>query len=258
MDALYLYKKSPHDDFEILHSLRSIDLYAPYIGKVWIYGDRPGFLTADTSVAEHVPHAATSRILKIGTPVTNTFLLLFLSSLIPELSSEYLFFSDDFYLLQDFPLAQARKDRYLEDMSKVTNRGRGLWKSSLWRTYDLLVRLGYPGYNFEVHVPTYLTKKRVLEAYCAFQDFVTEDRWHGMLGPTAILNHAHKQENMNLIHLHQEGSRCGFWEKPPSYEDIVTQSEGKTFFNFDESAFGENIRRFLAERFSQRSKFEAI
>ncbi len=72
--------------------------------------------------------------------------------------------------------------------------GRGLWKDALWRTYDLLIRLGYPGYNFETHTPAYLTRKRVMAAYCDSKDFVTEDRFYWMLGLTAILNHAYKLE----------------------------------------------------------------
>jgi len=256
MDALYVYKHSLHDDFELRQSLRSFAKHAPWIRKVWIYGDRPHFLTDDTSIAEHVPHETTARILGVKTPVTNFFLLMFLSSLIPDLSSEYIWLSDDFYLLKDFPIKEARKDRRIEDMSKVTNRARGIWVDSLWRTYDLLIRLGYTGYNFETHVPTYLTKKRVMDAYCDFKDFITEDRWYGMLGPTAILNHAYKHEKMELVNILENNSRFGFWSKPPAYEEIIAQSEGKTFFNYDDDAFGDAIRRFLTERYPKRSKFE--
>ena len=258
MDVLYLFKHSPNDDFEIRYSLRSIAQHAPYVRKVWIYGDKPGFISDDTSIIEHVPHEATSRVLGVKTPVTNFFLLLFLSSLIPDLAFEYLFFCDDFYLLKDHPIEEARKDRYSEDMSRPVVRGRGLWKDSLWRTYDLLVRLGYSGYNFETHTPTYLTRKRVMAAYCDFKDFVTEDRYYGMLGPTAILNHANKTEKLNLTNLHEENSRCGFWGKPPPYEEVVRNSEGKKFFNFDDPAFGEAIRKFLIERFPARSRYEQI
>ncbi len=256
VDALYVYKHSGHDDFEIRHSLRSVALYAPYIRKVWIYGDKPHFLSDDTSLVEHVPHEATARILKVRLPVRNMFLLIFLSSLIGDLSSEYLFFSDDFFLLDTFPPEAARQDRYIENLAlkKVTKRG--LWVDSLWRSYDVLVRLGYTGYNFETHTPTYLTKKRVLDAYCDLKDFVTEDRWYGLIGPTSILNHAYKREQMPLTHLGEENTRSGFWGKPPSYEDVVTKSAGKTFFNFDDAAFGDSIRRFLTEQFPNRSQYE--
>jgi hypothetical protein len=184
------------------------------------------------------------------------FLLIFLASLIPDLSFEYLHFADDLYFLKDIPIEEARKDRYLEILSPYAIRARGLWKDCLWRTYDLLIRMGYTGYNFETHTPTFLTRKRVLAAYSDFKDFVTEDRFYGMCGPTAILNHAHKQERMNLTDLKVENSRCGFWGKPPAYEEVARQSEGKLFFNFDDPAFGEGIRKFLMERFPKRSRFE--
>jgi hypothetical protein len=258
MDAVYLYKHSAHNDFEILHSLRSVAQHAPYIRKVWIYGDRPHFLSDDTSIIEHVPHEVTSRVLGVKTPVINFFLMMFLSSLIPDLSSEYLLFSDDFYLLKDYPIEEARKDRYLEDMRLNKLRGRGIWVEALWHTYDALIRLGYTGYNFETHTPMYLTRKRVLDAYCDLKDFITEDRWYGLLGPTSVLNHAYRNEKMPLVNLLEENTRSGFWGKPPSYEEVVAQSEGKMFFNFDDLAFDENIRKFLTERFSLPSKFEKI
>jgi hypothetical protein len=256
MDALYIFKHSAHDDFEIRHSLRSIEQNGPYIKKVWIYGDKPEFISDDTTLIEHVPHEATSRVLGVKTPVLNYFLLIFLSSLIPELSFEYLLFSDDYYLLKSHAVEEVRKDRYLQDMSRPMNRGRGLWKDALWRTYDLLVRLGYSGYNFETHTPTYLTRKRVMAAYCDFKDFVTQDRFYGILALTAILNHSYKVEKMSLTNLLEEKSRGGFWGKPPTPEEVIEQTEGKLFFNFDDGAFGESIREFLVKRFPERSRYE--
>ena len=103
----------------------------------------------------------------------------------------------------------------------------------------------------------YLTRKRVLEAYCEFHDFVTEDRWFGMMGATAILNHTHKHEKTKLISIKEEGSRAGFWGRPPaSYEAVLDQVRGRTFFNFDDAAFNEHIAGFLRERFPNQSRFE--
>lgn len=256
MDALYVYKHSANEGFELRQSLRSLALHAPYIRKVWIYGDRPAYLSDDTAIIEHVPHDATARAIGVRMPVTNFFLLMFLSSLIPDLSSEYLFLSDDFYLLKAFPESEARKDRYIEDMTKSKARAHGMWVDALWRTFDALIRLGYPGYNFETHVPAFMTRKRVLDAYGDLKDFVTEDRWYGMLGLTAVLNHAYAREKMPLTNLIEENIRFGFWGKPPAYEEVVKQSEGKQFFNFDDLAFGDAIRKFLEERFPKASKFE--
>jgi hypothetical protein len=159
MDARYVFRHSVHGDVEIRYSLRSVAEYAPYIRKVWIFGDRLAFLSDDTSFVEHVPHSYITRSGSFRTPVTNFFLLLYLSSLIPDLDHEYLFFCDDFYLLRPLEMADARTVRYLQDLSQAKDRGRGVWRESLWRTYDLLRRLGYPGYNLEAHTPTYFRRR---------------------------------------------------------------------------------------------------
>lgn len=256
MDVVYVFQHSPFGDEELRYSLRSLQKHLRCLRKVWIFGDRPAFLTDDESLIEHVPHSAVARIGDFPTPVTNLFRQIFLSSLIPELDAEYLFFSDDFILIADLPRESARKTRYLEDLAQIDNRGRGLWKDSLWRTYDVLRRLGYPGYNCETHTPAYLRRRWVLNAYCDFKDYTTNDRWFGMLGLTAILNHVVKHENIGLTHLASEGTRAGFWHRQPAYEAVVEACRNKVFFNFDDAAYGSGIQRFLSERFPEVSVYE--
>jgi hypothetical protein len=257
MDALYFYRHSRYRDAEILFSLRSLAENAPWIGKVWILGDRPWFLTDDLTVAEHVPHSYVARTANFRTPITNFFLMFWLSSLLPNLSREYLWLCDDFVVLGHLSESEAKKDRYLENLDDVTCRGTGLWKDSLWRTYDLLKRLGFPRYNFETHTPTFFTKARVFEAYCAFKDYVTEDRWYGMLGPTAILNHAHGSgPGLDLCCVKQSGQRVSFHGHRPAPDTISHDCEGKLFLNFDDDAFGRQLFEFLQARFPRTSKFE--
>ncbi len=105
-------------------SLRSVAKYMPWVGKVWVFGDRPAFLSNDTSLIQHVPHEYTARVGGFRTPVTNGFLLLFLASLIPELSFEFIWFCDDYILLDEVSEPLIRRDRYLGDLSQVKNRGR--------------------------------------------------------------------------------------------------------------------------------------
>jgi len=257
MDALYVFQHSKSNDIEIRYSLRSVVRHMPFIRKVWVFGDRPAFLSGDTSRIEHVPHARMARVDGSPVPVRNFFKMIFLASLIGDMDAEFLWFCDDFILIGDVTAEDMRKSRTLGDMGQSKSRGKGLWKESLWRTYDLLQRLGYPGFNFETHVPTYYRKSWVFDAYCDFQDWITNDRWYGMLGPTAILNHAHKHQQMPLTNLHDEGWRAGSWGKAPSYEEVLQQTAGKKFFNFDDEAFGDGVTRFLHDRFPEPCVFEA-
>ena len=39
-------------------------------------------------------------------------------------------------------------------------------------------------------------------------------------------------------------------------DEILRQAEGKQFFSYDDNAFGGAIRRFLEERFPNKSKNE--
>lgn len=258
MDAVYIFRHSPFHDFEIRYSLRSLARHAPYIRKVWVFGDRPRFLSEDTSLIQHVPHEYTARLVGVRTPVTSFFLLMVLASLIPELEFEYLLWSDDHYLLKDYSIRAAQTTRYHADLALAKLSGSRMqgWRLALARTARTLLRLGYPAYNFETHTPHYLTRKMVFEAYSDFHEVIPTDRLARLTGPTAILNHAHKSERMALTRLQDENSMCGFWYMPPRYEEVVEASKGKTFFNFDDLAFGQGIRRFLMDRFPGPSKYE--
>jgi hypothetical protein len=69
----------------------------------------------------------------------------------------------------------------------------------------------------------------VFDAWCDFKDFTTRDRWFGILGSTAILNHALKHEPFDLTNIHDEGTRVGFWGKSPAYQEAVQSATGKLF-----------------------------
>lgn len=249
MDALYLYKRTSEEEFELRYSLRSLEAHAPYIRKVWIFGDKPHFISDQV---EHVSHTQLAGLFHLKTPVTNFFWLLFLSSLIPGLDSEYLRFSDDFFLLKDFPIEEARKDRYLEDLKAFGGRRKeGAWANQLWATHDALVRKGYATIlNFETHAPAYMTRQRVMDAYCDMRGMLSEDRYIGLMGNTAILNHAPR----NIAPLGD--TRVGFWLKQPAYEEVKQACENKSFLNIDDLALGDGIKQFLTEKIPQPSKFE--
>lgn len=148
--------------------------------------------------------------------------------------------------------------RFIQDLNSVQNRGKGLFKASLWRTFDLLKRKGYSGLNFEVHLPVYLTRKRVLVAARTFRDFISNDRFFGVLAKTTVLNHAMKTEGFSPISLKDEGLYAGFHRESAAYDAIVDKCSDKMFLNFDDDAFSEDMRRFLSERFPDRCRFEQV
>lgn len=256
MDVVYLFRTSVHDNEELRYSLRSVAKHMRFIRKVWVFGDDPGFLNSDQELIEHVPWEYLTWVRSVRNPAQNLFLQTFLVSLHPEVTSEFLLFCDDYVLIDHISEETAKRNRFLGDLQEVKVRGKGLWRESLWRTFDWLTRLGYGGWNFETHTPTYLTKRRVFDAYRDLYDFVTEDRFAGMLGATGILNHAYKQQRFPMTSVKEEGVTLGFHNQPVTYDRIVSESKGKLFMNFDDAAFSPDMRRFLNERFPDPCVYE--
>jgi hypothetical protein len=256
MDAVYLFRHSTRADEEIRFSLRSIARNMPYLRKVWIFGDRPRFISEDTNLIECVPWETVAWIIRARLPVRNFFLQCSLAAMHPEVDHEFFVFCDDFIVLERAPQQMLRAIRYVEDMSRVKSRGVGAWKEQLWRTYELLKRFGYGSINYESHTPYFFTKKQVFEAYRDLCDFVTEDIRYGMTGPTAIYNHAHKRQRFPVINRGEEGLYAGFHGKPASYDEVVKACKSRLFLNFDDDGYGVDVHRYLCERFPEACCYE--
>jgi hypothetical protein len=282
VDIVIPFRHSSHEDEELKYVLRSIERNFAEVGKAWILGDRPEWLTADRTVAEHVPHQAVCKPFRFRTPVRNYFLLTFLGSLIPELSSEYVQAMDDSVLLAPIDAEFLRRPRAFEDLTKLKTRGQGPWRDSLWRTHDTLLRLGYPAINYESHILHVMYRKWVWEAYCEFADFISEDPHFGFVGPTAIFNYRMRHEPFEPTWLLDEGKYIGFYshgvagvspsERPevpglavdnplPPAPQLLTEQiralcAGKTFLNFDDASFTIAMHQFLDEEFPEPSRFE--
>lgn len=207
---------------------------------------------------EHVSHEEVAWITGVKTPVVNTFQLMYLSALLPEVSSEYLWFCDDYILLDNLSHEMACRPRIVQDLNQVKSRGKGLYKEALWRTFDLLKRYKYSGLNYEVHIPIHLKKEWILGAVREFQDFMTEDRFYGLLAQIAVLNYAQKQVGFQPTMLKDEGIYAGFHHKPFPYEEIEANCQGKIYLNFDDHAYDESMKRYLEERFPKRCFYEKV
>jgi hypothetical protein len=140
--------------------------------------------------------------------------------------------------------------------TSFASRGGGKWKQTLLRTFDILNQYGYAGYNFESHVPAPLNRKMVFEAFMAFKEFQSEDRYGGLVSSTTIYNYAIKHYSLKFIWLAEEQSRAGFYGSCPGEDKIATTCRGRQFLSFDDDGFGLPMARFLEQLFPVPSKFE--
>jgi hypothetical protein len=278
MDILIPFRHSVHEDEELRYVLRSIERNFADARKVWILGNRPGWLGADKRVVEHVTHEYLSRPFRFRLPVRNHFLLAFLGSLIPELSAEFLWMADDNVFLQPVDRAFLSKVRAVDDPAKAITRGQGVYKEALWRTIETLRRLDYPALNYEAHIPHVCHRRWVWEAYCELEDFVSEDRYFGMLALISVFNFRMKHEPFEPTWLLEEGKFIGFYDEGvmgfaqgpgPDCESLAgtpvqlllteqirEMCKGKTFLSFDDASFTIPMHQFLDEEFPEPSRYE--
>jgi hypothetical protein len=257
VDVVYLFRHSSNGDLELLYSLRSVARHVPFVRKVWIFGDRPAYLSGDRSLIEHVPHGYLAPLFGLQVPVRSDLLMLFLASLIPELAFQFVRFSDDYIVLQTLSQEEFLTVRALEDLNRTAARGGGRFKESVWRTYDILKHHGFAGINFESHTPQPYNKRLALEAFIAFREFLSEDRFDSMLTPTTLYNYALKHHGLRFKWLSEERSRVGFYGGSPSAEQIAAECEKKRFLNFDDRSFGPSLREFLERLFREPCKYES-
>jgi hypothetical protein len=258
LDIVYIFRHSQHGDEELRYSLRSVARHMNWVRQVWVFGDRPAWLSSDTRYIQHVAHDQVAWIDGFKTPVKNMFLMLYLIALLPDVEADFLLFCDDYILLQDLTPEMAIRKRALQDLDAIPqSRGKGLFKETLWRTYDLLKRLGYPRINYEVHVPLHHKKRWILDAVRDFRDYLTEDRFYGPLCHLTIFNHVQKREPFVPVYLAEEGKYAGFHFKQFPYEEIRAKCADKVFLNFDDDAYDANMQRFLAETFPDPCVYEA-
>jgi hypothetical protein len=113
---------------------------------------------------------------------------------------------------------------------------------------------GYPGYNFESHTPQPYTRKRVFEAFMAFRELLSKERYGGMVSATAICNYAIRHSGLAFAWLGE--ARAGFYGRPPTREEVAAACHGKSFLNFDDAAWGPGLEAFLNEQFAAPSPYE--
>src|SRR5437016_6156271 len=100
VDIVYPFRHSNAGDNEMLFSLRSVARNLPFINKVWIFGDRPLFLSDDSSIVGHIQHGYIAPLFGYELPVHNDFVMVFLVSLLPCVAFDFVRFSDDYIVLQ--------------------------------------------------------------------------------------------------------------------------------------------------------------
>ena len=166
-DIVYILKNDVEPN-ELRYSLRSLSNF-PH-GKVWFYGGKPNGITPD----RHVPYQ--QKGIMPWEKVINT---IYEVSKNNEITEDFYLFNDDFYIMKPVGEMPVYYDRTLfrriQAIEKTRGGARSLYTQQLRRTRDALQSEGYKTFNYEVHMPMLINRKkakRLIEDYpkmCMFR-----------------------------------------------------------------------------------------
>jgi hypothetical protein len=155
-----VYVVGPWDrNEELRYSLRSLAAHLPH-GRVWVAGHRPPWL-ADT--VEHIE--VTQKDSRFVSSTAN----LRAACEHPEVSEEFVYFNDDFFVMEPVDQVPVLHRGPLADVIGATRSS--LYRRGAQATALLMERLGLakggPLLSYELHVPLPVSKTLMLEAMTA-------------------------------------------------------------------------------------------
>ena len=156
-DIVYMVKDSSPNE-ELRHSLRSVEKnWGPH-GKVWIFGGCPAGIKPDRFIPIDMIMPGKWE---------NTHRLMRLICECSEISEDFWFFNDDFFVMQ--PTSEDMPQQYngtLPDVIELVERSEGgqvtYWTEQLRILVDGAEKEGFGQLNYEVHKPMLINRKRML------------------------------------------------------------------------------------------------
>jgi len=243
MDVVYPYCANYAKWEELRYSLRSL-ANVPNIESVWILGDTLPDWSKGLKLLKSTQFSSQAWIK--SRYISQNILR---ACATDELSDDFLFMCDDFYILKPVTHNQLAKLIAEKDLnrSKVIKAG-ALWVDQLWHTYDVLKVEGLYGWNYETHMPKIVNKHAFIDMMLLF------GYQRGLLWETLYFNYARKGERpeiKNRSFLHQ----AQFF-KPTARHVIDRKMKAAIYLNHSDAGLTENLKNAIMASFPEPSRFE--
>ncbi len=235
---------------ELRYSIRSFEKNFAELGDIWIIGDLPDYL--DPRQVHHIPQQP---MVRPGVFTQSGVRRLSMQQF-PELGEQFVIASDDHYLLR--PVAFEDFGPYiLQELSEVKERGTSPWQLKLWRTYDLLVHMGYPTANYESHTPMRVDREKYLRMAALFinVEAAAQHDNQSYCPATAYWNVIGDQGRAPRQALPY---RIGFtrYHRYRRKSKIISQLRDKTFLFHNDSGLTSALKSVIGDLYPDKSRFE--
>lgn len=239
IDVLYFIGRgSRWKNNELRYSLRSLHRYASGVGRVFVVGEDPGFLS-DAVQFYKIPEAAGNKEYRIAAKIL-------WACEHTDISDEFWCFNDDHILMQ--PTDAITYPFYHK--GELPHGGKpptGGYRRALYMTHAALSKEGYPAHHFDIHVPIRYRK----DAFLALDQW-----WHrsrrardGLVVKSIYANITTGIEPVYKMH-DLKINKCN------GRNDVEARIKNRHVFSFGDAGIEGGVRQFLERKFVIKSPFE--
>lgn len=229
IDILYVVGNgSTWKNNELRYSIRSVVKHLKGYGNIVVVGTKPSWLNV-----KHIPANDSGR-------TANESVYLKIKKALPELSEDFLFFNDDYYLLKPHK-ADKFPFYYKETLEEFIKRRKtnDSYKKAVENTFNALN--GLPTLNFETHAPMLINKTK-------FQEVMSQYKW-------TTFGFVIKSLYANILKIKGTLEPDLKINYPFKVEELKAMTSERKFFSSDKLV-PTNLKMFLQELYPTKSQFE--
>jgi hypothetical protein len=237
-----LGRNEKRSHWELRYLLRSLELNFLGMGKVWVIGEKPSWITN----IEHIPYGDPYPANKDGNIIGKIFHV----CKQPALSEYFLRCSDDQLLLK--PLIPLEHANYF-DLTAIPKPPPSKWYKRLQATQQYCKKNKWITYNFDTHVPSFVNKEYFLE-------FMKDKSLNDKLGVTinTLYFNQYYSRTVGKIPFKclKPGVRADFTITVHDTDNITSMLNNNLFACYSDYGMVQHFVTTIQNMFPNKSKYE--
>ena len=243
-DVVYpIGKGSSWKNNELRFSLRSLEKYGINVGKLFIVGELPDFLTGEDIIHIQADDRFNPQVNADGNIIEKVLA----ACADDRLSEDFLFINDDHILLEPVDL-KSIPNFHKGDMNTFPDNYWSLnyWRKRLKRTRDILNEKGLPALHYDCHTPILINKK-------AFVEMISHFDYKEGIGLTmkSLYGNYIPSDLSRLLTREKKTVFSGLNEANLSFRLLDSE-----FMAFNDSGLNQALKIWLYQNFEKPSKWE--
>lgn len=241
VDLVYILGSGSHwQNNEIRYSFRSVEKNLKGVGRVWVIGENPGFLS---DKVRHIYYPDEIGGRNADGNMTRKILRACREN---ELTDDFLFMNDDFIIYKPIVAAEIpwmhKGDMKQRDQLFWTAQ---FYRHRLRRTFEVLQSRNMPTMQYDYHAPMLMNKHRFPEVMAKF-DYASDIGYtfrslygNSLALPASLVN----------------GRKVTIYRKY-DYSQLDNMTKNSTFVGYNDAGLSTVFKRWLQEKFPEMSTYE--